>query len=297
MPAVSAPPASRPSQANLPLTVPSASDGYDDDDGPPLASLELDIRPGPGQMHTAGRAMAQLSGVGLSDVPSSPPSGLSMGGGGPRSSPGFQLQNTPPPVSRPGSTTGRVGHLSSGGMPAVTGGGISSYERTEDAAHSFADYGDPPASFWLSPLYALRVHSRRAEIARELGTRQEDFTQAKKAIEDALVSLAGRARRLAEPISTYRGPLTAITAAEELLRTRDGQLSSSMDAQNRRVGDVDARISVLEEKLASALTEQKRLEAELRAVQAKIERRTAQDAAARGTGTGSGGRDSRRPGR
>jgi hypothetical protein len=282
MPAVSSPPASRPSSGNVQLTVPTPGGGYDDDEAP-LASLELDLRPAPGQMHTAGRAMAQLSGVGISDVSSVPPSGLST-----------QSNSTPPPISRPASLgTGRHSAVSSGSMPAL--GALSSYEKTADAAYSYADYGDPPRSFWLAPLYALRVHARRAEIARELATRQEDFTHAKKAIEDALVTLAGRARRAAEPVSSYRGSLTAITAAEELLRTRDGQLSSSMDAQNKRVSEVDAKISLLEEKLASALTEQKRLEAELRSVQERMQRRSAQEVATRDAlaSSAGGGRDRR----
>ena len=284
MPAVS-PPASRPS-GNMPLTVPTpGGSGYDEDEAP-LQSLELDLRPGPGQMHTAGRAMAQLSGVGISDVSSVPPSGLST-----HSSPmGLQLGgSTPPPVSihpRTGMAT------SSGNFPV---GALNAFDRNDPAAHAFADFGDPPGSFWLAPLYALRVYVRRTEIAKELQTRQEDFTQAKKAIEDALVTLGTRARRAAEPVSLYHGNLTAITAAEELLRTRDGQLSASMDAQSKRVNDVDAKISVLEEKLAGALTEQKRLEAELRAVQERLERRQAQDSATRDAlaGGGAGGRTRR----
>jgi hypothetical protein len=289
MPAVSSPPASRPS-GNMPLTVPTpGSSGYDEDEAP-LQSLELDHRPGPGQMHGAGRAMAQLSGVGISDVSSMPPpSGLST-----QSSPmGLQLAgSTPPPVSihpRTGMAT------SSGNFPAA---GLNAFDRNDPAAHDFADFGDPPASFWLAPLYALRVYVRRTEIAKELHTRQEDFAMAKKAIEDALVTLGTRARRAAEPVSIYRGNLTAITAAEELLRTRDGQLSASMDAQSKRVTDVDAKISLLEEKLAGALTEQKRLEAELRAVQERLQRQKAQDGATRdalgaSAGGGAGGRTRR----
>ena len=275
----------------MPLTVPTpGGSGYDEDEAP-LQSLELDHRPAPGQMHTAGRAMAQLSGVGISDGSSIPPSGLST-----QSSPmGLQLGGSAPaPVSihpRTGMAT------SSGNFPV--GGGLNPFDKNDAAAHAFADFGDPPGSFWLAPFYALRVYVRRTEIAKELQTRQEDFTQAKKAIEDALVAFGTRARRAAEPVALYRGNLTAINAAEELLRTRDGQLSASMDAQSKRVVDVDAKISVLEEKLAGALTEQKRLETELRSVQDRLQRRQAQDGATRdalsgaSAGGGAGGRNRR----
>jgi hypothetical protein len=119
-------------------------------------------------------------------------------------------------------------------------------------ARLLADYGEPPRHWLFSPLYAYRVLKRRHALKRDLAGRREEAERAAGEAEDALVAFAERARSAAEAGPLYSQALEELHRAEELLRSRDRVLAADQDAQNSRLGQIDARLSNLEADLARA---------------------------------------------
>ena len=64
----------------------------------------------------------------------------------------------------------------------------------ETDALALADYGDPPGSPVLTPLYAWRVFKRQRELKAALAVRMAEAEHARTTLDDALVALAERAR-------------------------------------------------------------------------------------------------------
>ena len=63
-------------------------------------------------------------------------------------------------------------------------------------AQALADYGPAPSAFWMAPLYAYRVMSRRSELRRALAQTKDDAARTSKRVEDALVAFGEKARSL-----------------------------------------------------------------------------------------------------
>ena len=155
-------------------------------------------------------------------------------------------------------------------------------------ARLLADYGDVPNHWLLSPIYTMRVLSRRRELRRALAARKDEASRAAAEAEDALVATAEHVRSIAEQHGTFADVLGALRRAEELLRMRDRVLAAENEAEMARLASADARLTKLEadcsvaraderdaaaalvaaqEALAREETHVKRTEAELRAAQ------------------------------
>jgi chromosome segregation ATPase len=142
-------------------------------------------------------------------------------------------------------------------------------------ARLLADYGNPPQSSVLAPLYAWRVLRRRRELARALVGRREEVARTANEAEDALVAFAERVRPAAEKQPPYASAIEELRRAEDLLRSRDRVLASEQDAQNARIAQVDARLSKFEEELAQAQADERAAAGELAATQAALAREEA----------------------
>jgi hypothetical protein len=145
----------------------------------------------------------------------------------------------------------------------------------ETDARVLADYGDPPGSPVLTPLYAWRVFKRQRELKAALAVRTAEAEHARTTYEDALVALAERARPVAEKHQGYRANLDDLTRVEEQLRSRDKVLAAEQDAQRARLAQVDARIEKAEGELAKAQGHERAVATELSGVQGGLAREEA----------------------
>lgn len=165
---------------------------------------------------------------------------------------------------------------------------------------AYADYGDPPAAFYMAPFYAWRVRSRRAELRAELAVKSEAVRAIDERLDDAVVAFAERVRGTASTNPIYIRALAPIEEAERLLRIRDSGLASEVEAYKKTTAGLDERLSQLEAKLHAIEIEesviqsdidkleesQKRESAKLKRVE--IEVRSAEEAMARGDAGGAG---------
>jgi hypothetical protein len=145
----------------------------------------------------------------------------------------------------------------------------------ETDARMLADYGDPPGTPVLAPLYAWRVFKRQRELKAALAIRAAEAEHAKTALEDALVALAERIRPAAEKQPAYLVPIEELTRAEDLLRSRDKVLAAEQDAQRARLAQVDVRISRAEQELAQAQGHERAVATELSGAQGALAREEA----------------------
>jgi len=167
----------------------------------------------------------------------------------------------PPRISSPNVSTAPAASLpappppmsSSRSLPAPSAPERPAVDAFE--AKAFADYGPAPTAFWLAPLYAYRVVTRRAALRRDLHGKKSEVEQTSKRVEDALVSLGERGRALAKG---GEAALARVREAEDLLRSRDGALAGAMDAHRSALGEIDARLAAAESELARARDEEAR---------------------------------------
>ena len=135
-------------------------------------------------------------------------------------------------------------------------------------ARALADYGSAPDNALLSPIYALRVVRRRADLGRALAIRRDQAGLCAVRVEEAQLAFAERARPVGERVGART--LEPVVAAEALLRTRDGALAQEMDAHRAELEKVDASIATVESELAVARAEEQVVADELgRAVDLK----------------------------
>jgi uncharacterized small protein (DUF1192 family) len=135
-------------------------------------------------------------------------------------------------------------------------------------ARALADFGPAPDAFWQAPMYAYRVMSRRSELRRALVETRVHADKTSKRVEDALVSLGEKARRVVQD-----GPAAArVKAAEDMLRSRDSALAGAMDAYKAAVADIDARLAPVQAELAAARAEEAKAEAAREAAEADVKR-------------------------
>jgi len=142
-------------------------------------------------------------------------------------------------------------------------------------ALALADYGDPPGTPVLAPLYAWKVFKRQRELKTALAVRTAEAAHAKTTLEDALVALAERARPTAEKQQAYLHALEELTRAEDQLRSRDKVLAAEQDAQRGRLAQVDVRIGKAEQELASAQGHERAVATELSGAQGALAREEA----------------------
>jgi len=145
----------------------------------------------------------------------------------------------------------------------------------ETDARVLADYGDPPGSPVLTPMYAWRVFKRQRELKAALAVRMAEAEHARTTYEDAMVALAERARPAAEKLPGYRGNLDDLTRVEEQLRSRDKVLAAEQDAQRARLAQVDARLAKAESELAQSQGHERAVATELSGVQGGLAREEA----------------------
>jgi hypothetical protein len=142
-------------------------------------------------------------------------------------------------------------------------------------AFALADYGDPPGTPVLAPLYAWKVFKRQRELKAALAVRTAEAAHAKTTLEDALVALAERVRPVAEKQQGYLQTLEELTRAEDLLRSRDKVLAAEQDAQRGRLAQVDGRIGKAEQELANAQGHERAVATELSGAQGALAREEA----------------------
>jgi hypothetical protein len=242
----------------------------DDDDPFGLAggggSIELDVAPTPHSMRAAvaaPRASGTMAAVNPGTAPRAAPAAS------PRSAPSVAAPRAPlAPTSSPTHPA----------KPQPVLAGPDEVDPFD--ARALADFGEPPASALTTPLYALRVKMRQAELRRGLSSRRLEVERTQAKLDDALVDFGGRARAILETKPGHHRMLEEVIAAEQLVLERDGKLAGEMSAHKARAAQVDARLVELEAALAVAKEdERKALEAVTRAeaararAEAKIKRR------------------------
>jgi hypothetical protein len=205
---------------------------------------------------------------------------------------------------------------SGGAKPGGAGGGRPGGEAAEapgstllgggddggrKAAEALGAYGDAPAEWWKAPVYAYRVKVRQLDLRRGLAARRIELDQAQEAVDNALIVLAERGRKLVESKDSYAKRLDAVIVAETDLKARDSALATETEAHHRQTAGLDERIAQREAELAGARAEAKayantfdradaiRQRADAKVKRLDIELRSAQARAAGSAVGGSGG--------
>ncbi|MGO8992570.1 MAG: hypothetical protein ACLQVI_04535 [Polyangiaceae bacterium] len=129
-------------------------------------------------------------------------------------------------------------------------------------ARALADYGDPPAEWWKTPLYAYRVLRRRPELKKIADQKKREAERAIGAAEDALVSFAEVVRPAAERLGAYAGAFESVRATERVLGERDAILASETAAHKQRQAEIDAKLAELEAQLAQIQVEERQISGE-----------------------------------
>jgi hypothetical protein len=142
-------------------------------------------------------------------------------------------------------------------------------------AHVLAAFGEPPRSLFLTPMYAWRVLRRQRELKTALAGRKAEAEHAATEVEDALVAFTERVRPAAGKVPAYAAALEDLARAEEMLRSRDNVLAAEQDAQKARIGQVDARVTKMEEDLIQAQTNERLAAQDLAGAQSGLAREEA----------------------
>jgi hypothetical protein len=199
------------------------------------------------------------------------------------------MHSTPPPPTRisnaPGPVSGahpRVGGVAPAAPvrasypPRASGRPMAAatapIDDDEGEAQALAAYGEPPKLWLVAPMYAYRVYQRQRELKKALASRREEAEQAKTTVEDALVATAERVRPRAATADAYRAHVSDVAVAQELLRSRDGALAKEQDAHAARLAEIDQRITKLEQELAAAQADERKVATEVAAAEAALGR-------------------------
>lgn len=162
------------------------------------------------------------------------------------------------------------------GAPPVPGAHAAAGVADLDMdARVLADFGEPPRTWILAPLYAWRVLRRQRELRAALVGRRTESEHAATQLDDALVAFTERVRPVAEKHQTYAVALEDLARAEDVLRSRDRVLGAEQDAQKERLSQVDGRMSKLEAELAQAHVEERVAATELSGAQGALAREEA----------------------
>ncbi len=154
-------------------------------------------------------------------------------------------------------------------------------------ARALSDYGDPPAEWWKTPMYAYRVLRRRPELKKRAALKKREADRAQGAAEDALLAYAELVRPAAQKLAAYAGAFSEVRMAESVVRERDAVLAAEADAHKARQAEHDAKISELDAELGQIQIEERQIagehgeadmlakRADARAKRAEIEMRNA----------------------
>jgi hypothetical protein len=115
-----------------------------------------------------------------------------------------------------------------------------------------ADYGPAPEQFFLTPLYAWRVLSRRRELKRRLAVADRAVAQAERARDDRLADLAEGARPTVEKSPEFATLLQPLVAAEQSAADRASALALRNAEFAKQVGTVDQQIADAQQKVQAA---------------------------------------------
>jgi hypothetical protein len=133
-------------------------------------------------------------------------------------------------------------------------------------------FGEPPKHFWQAPMYAWRVRTRLRELRHLLEERTKAAERAAAQLDQSLVALGQRARGTAERNPAYGRTLDTLRLHEATLRQRDSALMTEMDGHNRQLNVIDQKISEMQQQVAIAQAEERRIADELAMAQATIQR-------------------------
>jgi hypothetical protein len=149
---------------------------------------------------------------------------------------------------------------------------VQSEDTDPYEARALADYGDPPAEWWKSPLYAYRVLRRRPELKKVAAQKRRDAERASGAAEDALFAFAELARPTAERLAAYGSAFDSVRAAERVLGERDAVLASETASHKQRQAEIDTKLAELEGNLSKVQGEERMIAAELAEADALLKR-------------------------
>jgi len=243
-----APAPARPAPPPAPIGVMPDHGNIDVEDvlGGPSVSLDLDLSKGP-PMPSQGK------------VPVAAPNAmLRMSPNNPAAAPAAPV---PAPEAKPAASMVRSAD-SSGERPAV-----DPYE-----ARALSDYGDPPAQWFKTPLYAYRVLRRRPELKRLAGLKRREAERTLGAADDALTAFAELVRPTASSLAAFARPLDDVRMTEQVMRERDAVLGSETDAHKLRQAEIDAKLAELEAQLGQVQTEERNVQGELAESDALLKR-------------------------
>jgi hypothetical protein len=139
-------------------------------------------------------------------------------------------------------------------------------------AKMLGNFGDSPAHFWQAPRYAWRVRQRLAELREALKERRQQAERASKAIDQSLIALGQRARGTAERNPQYGRTLDLLRIHEQTLRQKDSALMGEMDTHNRKLVQIDQKITELQAMATQMQAEERRVADELAMAQATVQR-------------------------
>jgi hypothetical protein len=151
--------------------------------------------------------------------------------------------------------------------PAKKPGEVDPYE-----ARALADYGEAPAQWWKTPLYAYRVLRRRPELKKIAEQKRREAERARGAADDALVAFAGVVRSRAERLGAYAGAFESVRATEQVLGERDAVLATETAAHKQRQAEHDAKLAELEAQLSQIQIEERTVGGELTEAEALLRR-------------------------
>jgi len=241
-------------------------------DHPSMPSLDLPA----GRVRADTAAMARLEPVSL------PPPLLVPGGGGSMfdadsfadvgEGPGFSDWKPPPKLNTDSSPPPSLSTVEM--PPSAPPQPIKAARPAVDgaAARSLAAFGDAPKQWWQGPGYVYRVKTRQMVLGKLLAEKRALGLKAKTAHEDALVAFGEAVRPIAAKASGYAEGLSALAAAEELLRKQDSALAAAVTAHNAQVATFNGKIAALEGEHATAKAASDRVDAELATVESARER-------------------------
>jgi hypothetical protein len=206
------------------------------------------------------------------DLGNGPPLVTPVAGAAPAAPAGPRNSATRVPVAGAAAPAKRAAEAKPGDVSRADGkaapaNGVDPYE-----ARALADYGDPPAQWWKTPLYAFRVLRRRPELKKLAEAKKREAERAEGAAEDALLVFAEQIRPTAEKLGAYARAFQDVRDAEQVQRERDAVLAQETDAHRQKQAEVDARISELEAQLTQIQMEERTIAGELNEAETLLKR-------------------------
>lgn len=119
---------------------------------------------------------------------------------------------------------------------------------------ALADFGPVPTSLWQTPLYAIRVFRRRAQLEKEIERIEKELKLREAAFSDSLVALVDDLRPALEEHPSGGRWFAPIYELELRARARGEALESVSAEFSAKVAEVDREIATGEEACEAELT-------------------------------------------